>query len=91
MPKVLHDIASRALLLHGSLGISDEMPFANLVMQSYHVGLADGPIEVHKATLAKQMLRDYKPSQSLFPDYHLPIRREQAIEKFRAVLDKIGQ
>ena len=91
MPKVLHDIASRALLLHGSLGISDEMPFANLVMQSYHIGLADGPIEVHKATLAKQMLRDYKPSQSLFPDYHLPIRREQAIEKFRAVLDKIGQ
>jgi acyl-CoA dehydrogenase len=60
-------------------------------MQSYHIGLADGPIEVHKATLAKQMLRDYQPSQSLFPDYHLPIRREQAIEKFRAALDKIGQ
>jgi len=91
MPKVLHDIASRALLLHGSLGISDEMPFANLVMQSYHIGLADGPIEVHKATLAKQMLRDYQPSPSLFPDYHLPLRREQAIEKFRAVLDKIGR
>src|SRR5581483_8774854 len=27
MPKVLHDIAARALHLHGSLGISTEMPF----------------------------------------------------------------
>jgi len=53
--------------------------------------MASNTAVVHKATLAKQMLRDYKPSQSLFPDYHLPIRREQAIEKFRAVLDKIGQ
>jgi acyl-CoA dehydrogenase len=89
MPKVLHDIASRALLLHGSLGISDEMPFAHLVMQSFHVGLADGPVEVHKATLAKQMLRDYTPSDTLFPSYHLPLRREQAIEKFRKALEHI--
>jgi acyl-CoA dehydrogenase len=89
MPKVLHDIASRALLLHGSLGISEEMPFAHLVMQSYHVGLADGPVEVHKTTLAKQMLRDYTPSDTLFPSYHLPLRREQAIEKYRQALEHI--
>jgi len=89
MPKVLHDIASRALLLHGSLGISEEMPFGHLVMQSFHVGLADGPVEVHKATLAKQMLRDYTPSETLFPAYHLPLRREQAIEKYRQALEHI--
>ena len=35
MPKVLHDIASRALHLHGSLGLSSEMPFAHQVLASY--------------------------------------------------------
>ena len=29
MPRVLHDIASRALQIHGSLGVTDEMPFAD--------------------------------------------------------------
>ena len=89
MPKVLHDIASRALLLHGSLGISTEMPFAHLVMQSYHIALADGPVEVHKATLAKLMLRDYKASETLFPSYHLPARREQALAKFRQLFEQV--
>ena len=87
MPKVLHDIASRALHLHGSLGISDEMPFAHLLMQSYHIGLADGPVEVHKVTLARQVLREYRPSNELFPSYHLPLQREHAIEKYREALE----
>ena len=28
MPKVLHDIVYRALQIHGSLGVSNEMPFS---------------------------------------------------------------
>ena len=91
MPKVLHDIASRALLLHGSIGISEEMPFAHLVMQSYHVALADGPVEVHKATLAKQMLRDYKATDALFPEYHVPGQRERALAKFREALEHVDE
>ena len=27
MPKVFHDVAARALQIHGSLGVSNEMPF----------------------------------------------------------------
>src|SRR3546814_7598781 len=46
MPKLLHDISSRALHLHGSLGLTHEMPFAEWVIHSFHVGLADGPTEV---------------------------------------------
>jgi acyl-CoA dehydrogenase len=91
MPKVLHDIASRALLLHGSIGISEEMPFAHLVMQSYHVALADGPVEVHKATLAKQMLRDYQATDALFPSYHVPGQRERALAKFREALEHVDE
>ena len=62
----------------GSLGITQEMPFTHLVMQSYHIGLADGPVEVHKVTVARQLLREFKPSESQFPSYHLHTRREAA-------------
>ena len=89
MPKVLHDIASRALQLHGSLGISEEMPFAGLVMQSFHMGLADGPIEVHKVTLAREVLSRYRATEDLFPSYHLPEVRARAIDKYRAALEHL--
>jgi len=91
MPKVLHDIASRALHLHGSLGITQEMPFTHLVMQSYHIGLADGPVEVHKVTVARQLLREFKPSETQFPIYHLHARREAALAKYRVALEKLDQ
>ena len=41
MPKVFHDVAARALQIHGSLGVSNEMPFAGMVIESFHMGLAD--------------------------------------------------
>ena len=89
MPKVLHDIASRALYIHGSLGISSEMPFADQVLQSFHMGLADGPSEVHKVTVARQLLRDYSPSNTLFPSYHVPKLQAEAREKFAEALEHI--
>ncbi len=89
MPKVLHDVASRALHLHGSLGLSNEMPFMGQVISSYFLALADGPTEVHKVTVAKQILRNYRPSNELFPSYHLPRVREAAQEKYGDILDAI--
>lgn len=86
MPKVLHDIAARALHIHGSIGASTEMPFATLVNRAFQMGLADGPTEVHKVTVAKQVLRDYAPSAELFPAYHRPTAQAAAREKFKALL-----
>ena len=86
MPTVLHNIASRALLLHGSLGVSTEMPFARQVIDSYYMALADGPTEVHKLTLAKQILRGYSPSDDLFPTRHRLKEEERALRKFGHVL-----
>jgi acyl-CoA dehydrogenase len=86
MPKVLHDVASRALQVHGSLGVSDEMPFAAMVLESFHMGLADGATEVHKVTLARQLLADHKASDDLFPTMHLPKLRAQARERYADVL-----
>jgi acyl-CoA dehydrogenase len=82
MPKVFHDVASRALHLHGSLGATHEMPFVEQVIQSFHMGLADGPTEVHKITVARQVLREYRATRDLFPSQHLPKLREAAIRKY---------
>lgn len=87
MPKLLHDIAGRALHLHGSLGLSDEMPFMQWVTESYFLALADGPTEVHKVTVARQVLRDHAPTESLFPDYHLPSVRAAAMARYGTDLE----
>jgi len=87
MPSVLHDIAARALQVHGALGASNEMPFAQMVHGSFVMGLADGPTEVHKITVAKQVLRDYKPVDGLWPSEHLPARLAAARQKYAAYLE----
>lgn len=86
MPKVLHDIAARALHVHGSIGVSSEMPFAGMISRAFQMGLADGPTEVHKITVAKQLLRGYQPCEDLFPAYHRPTAAAAAQQKFRAAL-----
>ena len=86
MPQVLHDVAARALQVHGSLGVSNEMPFGAMVLESFHMGLADGATEVHKVTLARQVLADYKPSDDVFPTMHLPRLRAQAHERYDDIL-----
>jgi acyl-CoA dehydrogenase len=87
MPKVFHDVAARALHLHGSLGATDEMPFVEQVIQSFHMGLADGPTEVHKITLARQILREYKGTADLFPTTHLPKLQEAARKKYARLIE----
>jgi acyl-CoA dehydrogenase len=87
MPKVLHDIAARALHLHGSIGVSDEMPFVDSVVNSFFLGLADGPTEVHKVTVARQVLADFKPTSDLFPAYHLPRQRARAMALYGDTLE----
>jgi acyl-CoA dehydrogenase len=86
MPKVLMDVASRAIQIHGSLGISTELPFGKWVMESFHMGLADGATEVHKVNLAQALLRGTEPDDGLFPPYILPTRRAEARERYADIL-----
>lgn len=88
MPGVYRNIATRALQIHGSLGASWEMPFAKEVIESFHMGLADGPTEVHKVQVARRVLDEYVPCDDLFPTMHLPKRRAAAEEKYADVLER---
>jgi acyl-CoA dehydrogenase len=87
MPKVYHDVYARALQVHGSLGLSTEMPFAAGVLDSFHMGLADGPTEVHKVTVARQVLGQYQGTDDLFPEYHLIRRKEAALAKYADIIE----
>jgi acyl-CoA dehydrogenase len=51
------------------------------------LGLADGPTEVHKVTTAKQVLRDYTPTDDLWPTGHLPKQAAAAREKYAEFLE----
>ena len=74
-------------MIHGSLGVSNEMTFSAGVVDSFHMALADGPTEVHKITVAKQILREYAGTDDLFPTTHLLKLRQAAYEKYAEALD----
>jgi acyl-CoA dehydrogenase len=87
MPTVLHDIAWRAMQVHGALGTSNEMPFFQMIHGAAVMGMADGPTEVHKVTVARQLLRDYRPSGDLWPTEHIPKKLDAARAKFAEYLE----
>ena len=87
MPGVLHDIATRALQVHGALGVSSDMPFSQMLLGASVMGLADGPTEVHKVTIARQVLRDHRPSDDLWPTAYYPKRLAAAQAKFAEHLE----
>lgn len=81
-PRVLQDVIYRAMHLHGSLGMSDEVPLMSMWASIPEMGVVDGPSEVHKVTVARTVLRDYEPTADLFPTYHTPTQRAQAMQKY---------
>ncbi len=87
MPTVLHDIALRALQVHGALGTSNEMPFHRMILGASVLAIADGPTEVHKVTVARQVLRGYAPTEGLWPTGHLPTKLAAARARYAEYLE----
>ncbi len=83
-PQVIHHAAQRAIQVHGALGVSDELPLGGMWMSAPVMGLVDGPTEVHRETVARQVLRGYRPVESPWPSQHLPTRIAAARRKFAA-------
>lgn len=86
MAKVYHDISQRAVQLHGSLGVTNEMPLMDMYIRAASLALADGPTEVHKAQVAKNLLKAATPAAGLFPSEHVPTRLAAAKAKHAKVL-----
>ena len=88
MPKVLHDVCYRAMHLHGALGVSNELPLAGMWMGAAALGIADGPTEVHKVTVARQVLRDYQGYEGVFPPEHIPTRRAELRSRWASLIER---
>src|SRR5918996_2548003 len=87
LPEVLMSTIHKAMHLHGAIGVSNELPFARMWQGAPSMGIADGPSEVHKVTVAQQVLKDYEPHEGLWPKTHIPSRQEAAREKLAHLLE----
>jgi acyl-CoA dehydrogenase len=87
MPGVLRDVVYRALHLHGSLGMTNETPLMAMWATVPEMGIVDGPTEVHKISVAKEVLRDRKACDTLFPAYYLPDAIEAARKRLGWALE----
>jgi acyl-CoA dehydrogenase len=86
MAKIYREIVQRALHLHGSLGTTPELPLADWWMGVPSLALVDGPTEVHRTTVAKQVLKGYRPAEGLFPSEHIPPKLAAARERYADVI-----
>jgi acyl-CoA dehydrogenase len=86
-PKVMQDIVYRSMHIHGALGVSNEMPFGGMWSGAAIMAVVDGPTEVHKVTVAREVLKGYHASPGLWPTEHLPTKRQEAREKLAAYLE----
>ncbi len=87
--QVLHDVIDRALQVHGSLGYSTDMPLEAMYRYARGARLYDGPDEVHRQSVARQILRGYAPPPDGVPSEHVPTRRAQARERFAGLLEAV--
>jgi acyl-CoA dehydrogenase len=78
--EVMHEVIDRALQLHGSLGYSSDLPLEAMYRWSRAARLYDGPDEVHRITVARQITRRYEPVE--VPTEHVPTRRRAAELKY---------
>jgi acyl-CoA dehydrogenase len=84
---VLYNVIDRALQVHGSLGYSSDLPLESMYRAARAARIYDGPDEVHRQTVARRTLKNYKPTE--VPSEHVPTRREAAKAKFADLLDRV--
>lgn len=86
--RVLMEVIDRAIQVHGSLGYTTDLPLESMFRAARAGRIYDGPDEVHKVTIARQLLKRYRPSEP--PSEHVPTRRQAAEAKFAEYLDQLA-
>jgi acyl-CoA dehydrogenase len=85
--KVLHDVIDRSIQIHGSLGYSSDLPLEEMYRHARAARMYDGPDEVHRVSVARQILSGYQAPVGVLPREHIPTRRAAAQRKFAALLE----
>jgi alkylation response protein AidB-like acyl-CoA dehydrogenase len=68
--RVLHDVIDRAIQVHGALGLTDDLPLERMYRQARYARIYDGPDEVHRDAIARQLLKN--PAAAPWSDGALP-------------------
>jgi acyl-CoA dehydrogenase len=61
--RVLHDVLDRAIQVHGALGFSQDSPLEGWYREARAARLYDGPDEVHRMVVARQILRAFRAAR----------------------------
>jgi acyl-CoA dehydrogenase len=64
VPAAFHRVADRAIQIWGAAGVSNDLPLAAMYLGARTLRLADGPDEVHKILIAKNVLHQYESGES---------------------------
>ncbi len=56
-PSMAQTVIDRAMQIHGALGLTADLPLAELFNYARQIRLADGPDQVHMMALARQLLK----------------------------------
>jgi acyl-CoA dehydrogenase len=80
--QVLFNVLDRAIQAHGALGYSGDMPLERMYRAARAARIVDGVDEVHRASVARHLLRHYEAPEGIWPRDHIPTRREAAKELF---------
>jgi acyl-CoA dehydrogenase len=59
VPEMYHRVVDRAIQVWGAAGVSGDLPLAGMYLGARTLRLADGPDEVHRILIAKNVLRRY--------------------------------
>jgi len=86
---VLHDVVDRALQAHGALGYSTDLPLEAMYRFARAARIYDGPDEVHRQSVARQILRGYEAPADGVPSEHVPAARAAARDKFAGLLEAV--
>ncbi|HVE94176.1 MAG TPA: acyl-CoA dehydrogenase family protein [Acidimicrobiales bacterium] len=64
VPEAYSRVVDRAIQVWGAAGVSNDLPLAGMYMGARTLRLADGPDEVHKILIAKNVLGRYEGGES---------------------------
>ena len=84
--KTLREVAYDAMHMFGALGTTDLTPLQAMWANAPTMSVMDGVDEVHKVTVAKNVLKGYKAHEGLWPTHFTPFQREAAQKKFEPLL-----
>ena len=64
VPLAFHRVVDRAIQVWGAAGVSGDLPLAGMYQGARTLRIADGPDEVHRVLIAKNILRRYHAGES---------------------------